>query len=379
MTSDDAERLLRDTFSAHEADVGPLEPRDRAELLAGARRKAGARRRTTMVAATVATLAVIGVSAALATRPDGGGPYVAGTPSAGPTDAVNPLGSDQPPAPATPPDAFALPAGWVWQSSLGLQVAVPAAWSLNDFGCNMTEAPTFVDTPNGDMCLTPESPDKQVAVIGTVPSPFEGQKLSDRPVRVSGVPAIRSEDRLADGRYAGQLGFPGHALYLDVRTHDRAVRDTILASARLVDVDHVGCQTHLPAVSGAAAPPTGLIGKDPAEVAVCIYNPESSVLRASGELAPAAVATLTAQLRAAPAGRNPDSPASQCLPDPDRGPEAVLLLRDAEGGVTPLWLTYSTCVDRGIDNGVRQARVSPDMLKTFHLPLKVSYSYSTPL
>lgn len=58
------------------------------------------------------------------------------------------------------------PAGWRLESSLGVEIAVPEGWSLNDYGCPMSAQPT-VEHWKSDMrdCGRAEPPDKDVAVI----------------------------------------------------------------------------------------------------------------------------------------------------------------------------------------------------------------------
>jgi hypothetical protein len=74
----------------------------------------------------------------------------------------------------TPPGAAsgaapqpAVVADWRLESSLGVQIAVPAHWAINDYGCGMSDKPTVVRGQGVQhLCLTPEKPTKEVAEIG---------------------------------------------------------------------------------------------------------------------------------------------------------------------------------------------------------------------
>jgi hypothetical protein len=59
------------------------------------------------------------------------------------------------------PDRSPPAAGWRWESSHGLELAVPASWKINDTDCNQTDAPSIVraQVATND-CLTPEPASK---------------------------------------------------------------------------------------------------------------------------------------------------------------------------------------------------------------------------
>ncbi len=42
------------------------------------------------------------------------------------------------------PSGRTAPAGWRIESSLGLEIEVPADWAVNDIRCNQTSAPSVV-------------------------------------------------------------------------------------------------------------------------------------------------------------------------------------------------------------------------------------------
>ena len=123
------------------------------------------------------------------------------------------------------------------------------------FTCNQTDRPSVVrGLGASDLCLTPEPSNKQLAVIGSTPEREYGEGFTTRPVSVSRVAATLTQGRLPDGRHAAQLAITSRQVYLDVRTIDEPEITAILGSARLVDVDHLGCPTHRPPAERPPAP-----------------------------------------------------------------------------------------------------------------------------
>jgi hypothetical protein len=328
VTEREAEELLRETMRDHAdridgGDVGGLLRRGRFRL--------AVRRGVVGGFATVATLAVaMGAFAAIAN-------HHARPPS---TLIISPntLNSGD----------FRMPPGWVPRSSRGLQIAVPQDWTLNDFACHQTAAPSFVNSPNPMLCYTVEPPTKQVAVILAGPDgDYTGMTTVD--ADLGGVPVFVTRGRLADGRYAGLLAIPSRGVDLSVRTLDEATRETILASARLVAVCHYdnGDVPGLPAV-----------------------------LEGSAALDDTQRLTLASQLRAAGRGRNPDAPSDMCMDVVPPAPDALLLLGDGAGHVSRLWVTFEACSQRGVDNGAIQVHVTQAMITTFMNPLHATYRFT---
>ncbi|MCI0687755.1 MAG: hypothetical protein L0Y54_11030 [Sporichthyaceae bacterium] len=352
MTDHETEALVRETFRSREhlvagrqtrllADLEPRRPRNRGLHVAAAALAAGA----VVAAVTVAV-----------TQPDRGG-SVAALPGAG-----------QP----------AAPDGWTWYSSLGMEIAVPADWRVNDIDCNQTNAPSVV---RGralvlDDCLTPEPATKRVAGISPVGyAALEG--VAGSPVKLDGVAATLTETTLPDGRYAAQLAVSSREIFLVVRTTDPAEGAAILDTARLVDVDRLGCATERPDVSAPADPPAAMVPAESDTVRICSYGRGlDSRLQASGELAPTDAAALVAKVNAAPAGRNPDQPPDQCLDGEPVTPDAVLLFSQGGGAPTPVWITFSSCTDRGLDNGVRQAHTDAETVNLISAAVQSGFGYS---
>lgn len=369
--SDDAElaSVLRETFREHEDAVDGL----RDGLVPAARARARRRRTWQAVAGAAAATAVvlggIGLAAALprlghpVTPSDSSGPTLG--PTAGPTGGPPPGGGD-------------LPHDWVWISSLGLEIGVPGGWAVNDYACNQTDRPSVVRALGAMReCLTPEPPNKQLAVIGNAPEREYPDDFRTTALTIDGVAATRTEGRLPDGRYAAQLAIPSRGIYLDVRTRDAAERDTILGTARLVEVDHVGCPVRRDGVTADDPETSTLVPADATLVRICYFGPvPDSRLQASAEIE---AAPLVAAVNAAAPGMNPDPSAATCADVGTWGPDALLLFvspGDRPGGTTSrLWVTFSHCHARGLDTGRRQAHVSADILHMFMPVLHTGYAF----
>jgi len=375
--TNDPETVLRETFRSREhLAVGGQEG-----LLEAARDLARRRRRRARVVGSALATAVVvgGVSLALAV-PRHVAPWQSGAPSQSgappPTGAVPPTGAAS--VPAVEPQE--LPRGWRWESSLGLQIAVPGAWATNDYGCHMTDRPSVVRGQGAVRdCFTPEPAAKRVAIIGEAPDGPDGDGLPEQ-ITIHGFSATRTLWRLPDGRYAGRIAVQQRDVYLDVRTSDEAELRAILASARVVETDHVGCRTGRDPVTPRAVPASALAPTEPAVVGVCYYGSTWAMrLEASAELRGAAARDLARAVNDAPPGRNPDAPASQCRDVDPAVPDVVLQFGDAAGRVSRVWVSFSSCTGRGLDNGARQARLSEALLAEIMAPLSVGYAFPAPL
>jgi hypothetical protein len=355
------EAILKDAFQ----ERGHLVNVDKTALLEGARaRRARARRRTAILTSALAVVAVIGTAGLVATWP-AGSDHRNGS-AGGPGRSV----------PAVSGAAFTAepPHDWVWQSSLGLVIAVPGGWDINDYGCGMTNRPSVVrGRVAGRDCYTPEPANKNLAIIGATPDrTYDG--MPARQVTIDGVAATRIEGMLPDGRYAGALAIPSRRVFLDVRTTRDAERQELLNSARLVDVDHLGCPTARPPLVAAADAPDTLIPAAPTAIQVCLYGGEAGRLRASTDLSADDITRLVNAIGSASPGRNPDAPPDQCT-DTDPTPDSVLRVTAHNGTVTLVWATFSGCVGRGLDNGAIQAHISEAILEAFMGPLRTGYSF----
>ncbi|SCL65957.1 hypothetical protein GA0070606_4228 [Micromonospora citrea] len=379
MSRYDVETLIRDTFRSHEAEADE----GGADLAGAVRARVARRRRRATVAgagaAAVAVLVAVGVVPAL-------------------------VGQDRarPPAGDTAAEDRAATADWRWESSLGAEIRVPAGWAVNDFGCGMTDGPSVVRGGGlAHTCLTPEAVHKELAIISDrVGRQPDDARLPGRSVTVSGVPALRAEGRLPDGRYAGTINVPRRDVAIAVRTRDAATTRRILDSLRLVQTDHVGCPTQRQPVvnaplpgweppqsstaSDARTPPREpFVPEHPSAVSICAYGsgvggmPRPERIRASTRLAGADATALAVALNAAPAGSNPAGKACP-RPEPADGYDVLLLLRsrDGERRVVASW---NRCVGRGLDNGVRRAQLTEPLLAAIMRPLGVGYVLAAPL
>src|SRR6266545_946414 len=253
VTDVDVETVVRDAFRSHEHLVAG----GATGLLDAVRGRVQRRRRTFAVAASgLATLAVLAGAVWLAT-PHGSG------------------GAAEPPlvSPAAPRrSSVPAPPGWRLESSLGVELTVPAGWETNDFGCGMTAKPSVVRGRGAEtQCLTPEPLSKELAVIEQpVGPPFLA--VAGRPTSVDGVEASRADGRTGDGRYAGWILIESVHVRVEVRTRDAATTRTILGSVHLVDIDHVGCPTGRPRVARVADSGGGFVTREPAAISICYYG-----------------------------------------------------------------------------------------------------------
>ncbi|WP_437661748.1 hypothetical protein [Sorangium sp. So ce1182] len=330
----------------------------------------------------------LGMAACARAAPDasrtaaaGSGPAASAGPVASPApiDSAAPVASAAPSA--TPPAAGA--AGWRIESSLGVQIEVPVGWAVNDYGCNMSQGPTVVRAQGPQrQCLTPETPSKQVAIIGpdAPDDAMKGPGLTRRGVSLGGVSAERTEGRGADGRYLGWLRIPSQRVLVSVRAHDPEIARRILDSAQLVSVDHNGCparrppgkrpQATHPAARSAMAPGS------PSSISICYYGTAADALLTSARLSGQEAAALAAALSSAAPGPNPDVDPKECLIPPAPPPaDAVLLVEDAAGRGA-VHVAFSGCIGRGLDNGALRAHVNVPLIKLVMTPLGTGFTFN---
>jgi hypothetical protein len=258
--------------------------------------------------------------------------------------------------------------GWRLESSLGVELQVPANWAVNDSGCGMTDRPSIVRAKGiSTLCYTPEPTTKELAVIAEAVT-AGGQT---QPTTVDGVDARRGERRLDDGRYAGWLEVPSRKVGVEVRTRDKATTSLILDSVRLVDIDSRGCTTDPGKLQPAkAASGQSFVPQDPDVISVCYYGGETR-LQASAELTGDAARTLATALNGSPKGGNPDRPADSCAPATDpAGADAVLLVEGATVRVR-----FDACTKRGADNGAETVQVNQGINKMFMEPIHAGYGF----
>ncbi|MEH0972714.1 hypothetical protein V6U77_16460 [Micromonospora sp. CPCC 205546] len=385
MSRHDAETLLRDTFLSHEAEADG----GAADLTGAVRARVARRRRRARVAGIGAAAVAVLVAAGVVPALTGDRPA-------------------RPPAVDVAAEDRAATAGWRWESSLGAEIQVPAHWTVNDSGCRMTGAPTVVRGGGpAPSCWTAEPVHKELAFLGerpnAVPPPQRpggepvAVTLAERAVEVGGVPAVRAEGRLPDGRYAGTVTVSARQVAVSVRTRDEATTRRILDSLRLVETDHAGCATRPLAVAPAplseqssSGRPTTRTAEDqrrtpfvpsvPSSISVCSYGSltrhgeRRGRLEASARLTGAEAVALAAALNAARPGGNPVPAGVACVrPDP-YGYEALLLVRD-RGDETRVRVNWNGCT-RGLDNGASRTRLTMSLLAEIMGPVKTGYSLS---
>jgi hypothetical protein len=278
-----------------------------------------------------------------------------------------------------------VPAGWRVESSVGVEVATPSDWVLDDYGCGMTAAPTVLrsglESPLD--CFTLEPTRKQIASTQQVgadaqtgPLPLLAG-LAEHGMLLDGVAATRAEGRLGDGRSAGWIWVPARNVAVVVKTLDPTTARQILDSVRLVDtVDHAGCTLREPVPASASGPAgSTFVTPNPTAVSICYYptrNPPT-MLDASTKIGGEDARQLANVLNDAAPGPNADAPADQCVDDRPLVAELVLHLWVGDKIVNTVWITYSTCTHRGLFNGSQYAQITHTLLRLIQQEAHVGY------
>lgn len=303
--------------------------------------------------------------------------FAAGLDDAGAQDAApdssQEVAADGGPLDGATPEATA----WRWESSLGLELEVPASWAINDYGCGQTDAPTVVRQQGAVLfCDAVGQVAKEVIEIspgGPDSMPLAG--LTAQTARIDSDQVQRAEGPNPDGLWYGWLYVPRRNAVISLRVRDPQLAAHVLDSVRIVDLDHHGCttthrQTPAPAASSRFVP------EDAAQIAVCYFG-QDSVLQASGRITGSQVAYLVGLMNAAPGGMNPDDPRDQCLRSGTPPLADAILIVENERERAIVSMTFSGCTDRGLSNGSSRAHLNGALiLNAITIPLRIGLTFS---
>jgi hypothetical protein len=270
--------------------------------------------------------------------------------------------------------------GWRWESSLGIELAVPADWSVNDTGCGQTDAPTIVRGVGAELdCLTPEPPTKQIVKIDNGSGSFAErtsppEALTTRDVSIDGVPAQIAEGHTSDGRAYGRLEISQLDVSVTARVLEDATLQRVFDSVHVVQVDHNGCATSRADMR--ATPPAAetFLPDEASALSICFVG-QGDVLESSALIEGAEALTLIEQLSNAKHGMNADVPESRCLRTDDVPlPDVMLLAQgDSDRALVQVW--FSGCTHRGMMNGRSTAQLTDTLLPAIMAPLHRGYGW----
>lgn len=279
------------------------------------------------------------------------------------------------------PDRTPHEEGWRWESSLGIELAVPDEWGVNDTDCNQTSAPTIVRAQGSvDACLTLEPPTKQIVEISP-PAPWRDEhdpapsgEFPRQQLVIDGEPVERIEGELPDGRAAGWLNFAKTKNFIQARVRDQDLLRRIFDSVHVVTVDTHGCATARKSMKLKAPRAKTLLPAEATEVSICYFD-QDQVLRTSALLEGSEATKLIELLNGAEPGRNPDVPKDLCLEEKPPLADTLLIARGEHDGAL-VELAFSGCTHRGLTNGRTTSQLTIPMMEAIMHPLRVGYGYS---
>lgn len=179
-----------------------------------------------------------------------------------------------PPAGVHP--ALTAPAGERVVTFRGLALDVPASWPTVTAGCGATDHAAVIFGGNLRFgCPSqhgPTRPDRFDTVVLSGPRPGSSP---GRPTTVAGLAATRSETA-TDGRTRVDVDIPSTGAELIFDVADPRTADRILATARQIEADTLGCPTlppsDAPTVSGGPGDGRPVVSPTPTAGAVCTYE-----------------------------------------------------------------------------------------------------------
>jgi hypothetical protein len=276
--------------------------------------------------------------------------------------------------------------GWRWESSLGIELAVPADWSVNDTGCLQTDAPTIVrGTGSGLDCFTPEPVTKQIVKIarettdprllgkpGDENSPPEG--LTTRDISIDGMPAQRAEGVTSAGRASGWLHIPSLGVIVTARVLEDETLQRIFDSVRMIQVDHNGCATSRADMRPTPPAAETFMPAEPTALSICFVG-QRDVLESSALIEGLDAMELVGLLNHAKRGLNADVPETKCLREDDPPLADLMLIAQGDSDRALLQVSFSGCTHRGMTNGRSTAQLTETLLHAMMEPLDRGYGY----
>ena len=352
------EDAIRDALKAHR-----YEEADGSRLLDQVHARLANRRRLGWLAAGVATAAATAglIVAITVIAPLG--------PDLDPLDARR-LAASEPTTTSTPSPS-PVPPGMQAVSFHGVEVLVPAEWTINTVRCSSPIADTVIieDGAPQPACAYPQPP-SGLTVVRLMPiESFNSQawsELATESVTVSGHPASRgtgmserSQTELA------VLLLPGPGVAVTVESPDPAYADQVLDTVRAVAIDSVGCRDTLPTLVSqpdlSDADP--LVPGSPASASICRYTGGS--LYRSAAVPTTDVDDLVQILNALPLGVSTPGPGffitpEACAEEPDR--TFVIQLGYPDGSEVDVHVNLNGCKDIAATNGNRTTKLDAPLV-----------------
>jgi hypothetical protein len=200
-----------------------------------------------------------------------------------------------------------------WVGTHGIEVAVPAAWRLRRGMCGTPKANTVLWNEDAiTTCLTGQPRGLSVVEFwGVLRRPRGWYRRHTTPVTIDGVRARRSSGGMVAGSREVQLAFLDRGITVHVLSPDRSLLRRLLASVRVVRVDHNGCPTRpAPAYRLGSRPSASqrLVPSGAIRVVGCSYD--GRWLDQSNRIGRRRAARLTRALDAAPYGFSHAAPGS---------------------------------------------------------------------
>jgi hypothetical protein len=249
----------------------------------------------------------------------------------------------------------------------GVEAHVPADWTINNTRCG-TPMVNTVMTQDGPVpaCLVRQPPNLTVLYLSGV-SPYDDRAaIATTPTTVDGHPALRGTGTHGqDPTVLDVLVVPDIGVIAAAESPDPATRTKLIDDLHIVDVDSVGCTTHVASLTppGPGTGTSSLITDPPATGSICRYS--GNALVKSIALTPAQLDALVAILDSLPDGGAPSTtapygPNDLCRSEPMRG--FIIHLVASDGTPTDVYVHISDC-DQSARTTTRNAQVSPALVQ----------------
>lgn len=290
---------------------------------------------------------------------------------------VVPVLKDRPP-PAEQATVPTVPAGKQAVSWHGVEVLVPAEWTIGDVQCSSPASDTVLRPGIRLGCLGRTIPGLTVVEFHELtedPRTLGAQlaETATNPVEVSGVPALRGTAPLPDEPgVQSVLVVPSEQVVVTVRSPDPARVEALLEDVRVVAVDAAGCRSRLPAAQPAgpserAGAEAALVPGQPTAASLCEYS--GLRLVASRRLEQEQVRALQRRLDGLPTGVSGRVPPDEIAADYCKRIDVDVQLLDVaydQGPPVQVFVKPQGCTERSPTNGSTTRRLTAELSGALH-------------
>ena len=295
------------------------------------------------------------------------------------------------PGGSQPPVGSGTPSGSVIPNSTGqvigfhgLDVTMPASWTINDTTCGTPESDTVIrDQGATTTCLIPRP--QGINSLELVDNPEYWQQKMQSVRTLTNSHGVALERGTVPDRAGEAIYVPDVHVLMFADTVTDSETSAIIGSIQLADTDPNGCAMRAmdldpPASYQPEASLKGaLIPGSPSSIAICHYvdNWLVSSATSTGQEMTDLVGVVNGLpegfVHAPPSTFDPSICSESSSAGGEVGSGFVLWVSEPGSATVPLWAHIGFCGHLGITNGVRDGQLTPELAASLNRPLHAGY------